>query len=144
MNRVQNQASVFFCDIDNFNCQEVLHSCLQSLYNTKYLYIVCDYFFTIIAVPTLIITQMFMLKNENGWVEFTSPRFSSSGDKMIFIKPEDQGDGLGSYRHIVRYDETTKTTQPLTRGRFTVIDILGWNENKNEMWVHCTVTLKCM
>ena len=52
---------------------------------------------------------------------------------MLFIKPEDQGGELGSYKHIVLFDRNTREILPLTSGKFTVIEILAWNQDKNEM-----------
>lgn len=76
---------------------------------------------------------MLKLESEKGWVEFTSPIFSSDGQKMLFVKSEDQGNGLGAYRHIVIFNKVTQSINPITRGAFTVVDILGWDQNKNEM-----------
>lgn len=74
-----------------------------------------------------------MLNSNKGWVEFTSPIFSLDGQKMLFVKSQDQGSELGSYRHVVLFDRNTREIVPLTSGKFTVTDILAWNQNKNEM-----------
>lgn len=61
---------------------------------------------------------------------------------MIFINPQNQGNGLGDYRHLVVHDLSTNTTTPLTHGKFTVTNILSWDDEANEMQVF-QYFLKC-
>ncbi|XP_065200255.1 venom dipeptidyl peptidase 4 isoform X2 [Planococcus citri] len=81
---------------------------------------------------------MLDLNSSDGWIEFNSPIFSSDGQKMLFIKSQDQGSGLGSYRHVVLFDRNSREIVPLTSGKFTVIEILAWNQNKNEIYFTAT------
>lgn len=69
----------------------------------------------------------------SGWVDlFKPPIFSKDGSKMLVILSQNQGNNLGSYRHLTMLERKVDAeAQPLTSGRFVVTEILGWNENND-------------
>lgn len=65
---------------------------------------------------------------------FTAPVFSKNGSEFVLILSQDQGGDVGAFRHIVLYSrEENSLGQALTKGKFVVNEILGWNHQENEM-----------
>lgn len=63
---------------------------------------------------------------------FVPPIFSANGRRMVFIDSWDQGNNFGAYRHVTYHNLSKNRTIPLTRGRFTVNEILSW-DNSNDV-----------
>ena len=60
--------------------------------------------------------------------------FSGDGSKMLLILSQDQGNDAGGYRHIVQLvNQKDATPQAITKGKFVVTEILGWDETRNLM-----------
>ncbi|KAJ8970898.1 hypothetical protein NQ317_009050, partial [Molorchus minor] len=83
------------------------------------------------ASTTVVSTVITSLEQTDGWLElFTPPIFSSDGSKFVLILSQDQGNSLGSYRHIVLYNtEENSEGEALTSGTFVVTEILAWNHD---------------
>lgn len=65
---------------------------------------------------------------------FTAPIFSADGSKFLLILSQDQGNSLGSYRHLCLVNrEASGTITALTKGTFVVTEILAWDENNDLM-----------
>lgn len=83
--------------------------------------------------------DIYALKSPQGWLNlFTPPLFSSDGQRMLFIHPWDQGGQLGAYRHLTMYDSSTKNISAITSGKFTVNDILSWDNEQNIVYYLAT------
>ncbi|XP_075211314.1 dipeptidyl peptidase 4 omega [Lycorma delicatula] len=77
------------------------------------------------------------VEESKGWVElFHAPLFSSDGRKMVLVYSSDQGGNAGKYRHILEVDlmSTPFKPVPLTHGRYSVSDVLGWDEANHEIY----------
>lgn len=62
---------------------------------------------------------------------FTPPLFSKDGTKMLLIMSHDQGGDLEAFRHVTIIDHKPHgQVTALTHGKFVVIDILSWDEEK--------------
>lgn len=77
------------------------------------------------------------MKQRGGWLElFTAPIFSEDGSELILILSQDQGDDAGSYRHIALLKrEQDSEIKPLTKGKFVVTEILGWDKKNKLVYV---------
>lgn len=76
---------------------------------------------------------------DKGWVDFfVPPMFSSDGSKMALILPQNQG-AEGDFRHAVLAEKRGTASEyivrPLTKGKYTVTDILFYDDVKNLVWV---------
>ncbi|XP_039280619.1 venom dipeptidyl peptidase 4 isoform X1 [Nilaparvata lugens] len=78
------------------------------------------------------------LEESSGWIQMadSKPLFSSDGKSMVFIYSSDQGDNAGAYRHLQLVDLTTTAAKPvpLTKGKFTVTELLAWDEANREVY----------
>ncbi|KAI5736457.1 hypothetical protein M8J76_003430 [Diaphorina citri] len=110
VNRVQNRARITRCSINEGTCDVVFSRDL-----------------------------------DRGWFEpFDHLRFSSDGKKMLLILSHNQeSDGstpVDSWDHLTFIDLDDqagikdKVPVPLTRGRFTVTEILAWDEKENNVY----------
>lgn len=125
MNRVQNQANILSCNLSNMPCKDVRLFIFKSNNQSMLGKIFNDF----ILFYSL---QIYALKSPQGWLNlFTPPLFSSDGQRMLFIHPWDQGGQLGAYRHLTMYDSSTKNISAITSGKFTVNDILSWDNEQN-------------
>ena len=70
-----------------------------------------------------------MSKNSTtGWVDFfDTPTFNADGSEFIYVasQPQDNGD---SYKHLTSVNMKTGTETALTKGLFSVKDILKWDQ----------------
>nr|CAD7400601.1 unnamed protein product [Timema cristinae] len=68
------------------------------------------------------------ISEPSGWIDlFTPPKFSQDGSRLVLIHPQDQGSGLGSYRHVTLVDRSSNTPVSLTSGQFVVTQIHSWD-----------------
>lgn len=72
---------------------------------------------------------------DKGWVElFVPPLFSSDASKMALILPQNQG-ADGDFRHACLAEKRGATSEyivkPLTKGKYTVTDILFYDDVRN-------------
>ncbi|KAK9869862.1 hypothetical protein WA026_003587 [Henosepilachna vigintioctopunctata] len=77
--------------------------------------------------------KSYILKNlaePAGWLElFTPMKFNKNGSQYIIIISHDQGRDIGKYRHIMLMNTSVNArVDPLTKGKFVVTKILGWDE----------------
>ncbi len=79
----------------------------------------------------LVCWQLTQIENEIGWVDlFTPPLFSSDSQSTLFIDSWDIGHNNGGYRHLTYHNIAKNKTFPLTRGKFTVVEILAWDDHE--------------
>lgn len=50
---------------------------------------------------------------------------------MLYIDSHDQGGHLGPYRHLTLHNIPQNATLALTHGRYTVTEILSWDDQNN-------------
>lgn len=73
------------------------------------------------------------IKSSTGWIDFfTAPLYDSTGNKMIFISSQPQGEA-GAFRHIF-YVEEVGTPVAITSGKFVVLEILKWHKASNRIF----------
>lgn len=79
--------------------------------------------------------QVANLISSPGWLElFTPPVFSKNGSQLVLILSQDQGGDAGGFRHVVLYNNGENSeAQALTKGKFVVTEITGWNHEDNLM-----------
>nr|CAD7435778.1 unnamed protein product [Timema monikensis] len=74
------------------------------------------------------------ISEPSGWIDlFTPPKFSQDGSRLVLIHPQDQGSGLGSYRHVTLVDRSSNTPVSLTSGQFVVTQIHSWDYEQGLM-----------
>lgn len=77
-----------------------------------------------------------MLKEAKGWIDlFVPPTFSSDGSKMALVLPQSQGVD-GEFRHVCfaeRGADNEYQLRAITEGKFTVTEILYYDENSERM-----------
>nr|CAD7204045.1 unnamed protein product [Timema douglasi] len=79
------------------------------------------------AIP-LRYPKVLKISEPSGWIDlFTPPKFSQDGSRLVLIHPQDQGSGLGSYRHVTLVDRSSNTPVSLTSGQFVVTHIHSWD-----------------
>lgn len=75
------------------------------------------------------IRQEYEISESKGWVDqYTPPKFSADGRSFLIILPVEQSADSGNFKHLVLYERTTKSSRPLSSGRWEVTEILGWDE----------------
>nr|CAD7400600.1 unnamed protein product [Timema cristinae] len=79
------------------------------------------------------------ISEPSGWIDlFTPPKFSQDGSRLVLIHPQDQGSGLGSYRHVTLVDRSSNTPVSLTSGQFVVTQIHSWDYEQGLIYFMAT------
>ncbi|CAG2059492.1 unnamed protein product, partial [Timema podura] len=79
------------------------------------------------------------ISEPSGWIDlFTPPKFSQDGSRLVLIHPQDQGSGLGSYRHVTLVDRSSNTPVSLTSGQFVVTHIHSWDYEQGVIYFMAT------
>ena len=70
-------------------------------------------------------------KMSNGWANIKLPEVNSKADKFLKIEPRPYKDGR-SFPHLKLFN-INGDSKFLTQGQFAVLDIIGWDEDKQTM-----------
>nr|CAD7570341.1 unnamed protein product [Timema californicum] len=90
------------------------------------------------AIP-LRYPKVLKISEPSGWIDlFTPPKFSQDGSRLVLIHPQDQGSGLGSYRHVTLVDRSSNTPVSLTSGQFVVTHIHSWDYEQGLIYFMAT------
>ncbi|XP_028039799.1 venom dipeptidyl peptidase 4-like [Bombyx mandarina] len=68
----------------------------------------------------------------NGWIDINDPIFDKTGTKMVEIQPLYHAERR--FPHAARVDFNTLTTEDLSPGNSTVLEIVGWNQDTNTVY----------
>lgn len=68
-------------------------------------------------------------EEKDGWISLPEIIVSPDGTQMGLILPREQEGNLGNFRHLVRVNiSNPASVKPLTSGKFTVTDLLAWDD----------------
>lgn len=68
----------------------------------------------------------------NGWIDINEPYFNTDGTKLVEIQHLYNGDAR--FPHVARFDFKTLQTEDLSPGNSTVVEILGWNKETDNVY----------
>lgn len=85
--------------------------------------------------------QVHQMSQTAGWLDVAPPNSDATGERLVTVLPQDQGQGFGNYAQVTLLlrnpsgRETLATEIPLTFGRSVVTYIYGWDKINDIMWV---------
>lgn len=68
----------------------------------------------------------------NGWIDIQTAFYNSNGTKLVEIQHLYNGESR--FPHVARFDFDTTTTEDLSPGNATVLELLGWNEPSDTVY----------